>query len=161
MPVRTTGHTGLARNGTRHTHRHRLTPAAHRHPRATSRRRATATRRMQPRPHRARAVNCELMAQLKGSILARRDDTASPVLEPHLLGTISFQSVQDLRKCGELGFPSYRRDIALKEVIGDGTAEFRSGVQGGRGPDRPGRRASRSRRWRGSWGSTKAPWVGG
>ena len=37
-----------------------------------------------------------------------------------------------------LGFPSYRRDIALKEVVGDGTAKFRSGVQGGRGPDRPG-----------------------
>ena len=37
-----------------------------------------------------------------------------------------------------LGFPSYRRDIALKEVIGDGTAKFRSRVPGGRGPDRPG-----------------------
>ena len=34
-----------------------------------------------------------------------------------------------------LGFPSYRRDIALKEVIGDEPAKFRSRVPRGRGPD--------------------------
>jgi transposase len=38
-----------------------------------------------------------------------------------------------LRALGEpaVGFPSYRRDVASKEVIGDATAKFRSRVPGG------------------------------
>src|ERR1700687_2586659 len=63
----------------------------------------------------------------------------------------------------EMGFPSYRRDIASKEVIGDGTTKFRSTVQGGRGPDRPGdgqadrAGGSRARRERGHAGSVGEP----